>query len=120
MSDLENGDILEKGCMLDFDDGLIKPYEEVWRDRNADDGDIVWATETASEGFKGSAIRIGKLCQAILKRNGGTSSGRWSSNGQGDWELVFSSGSYPWAHSWPSLVEDGIAMDELTWSFVER
>jgi Protein HRI1 len=123
---LENGDILEKGEMMDFDDGKVKPYEEIWRDSNAERGDVVWAAEVLpSQGYKGGAIRIGGLCQAILKGHDGvTSSGRWAlSSDKGAWTLEFSSGPYGWGLNWPSFIPDTeserVEVGKLEWAVVE-
>ncbi|KAH6901582.1 hypothetical protein BKA70DRAFT_1568408 [Coprinopsis sp. MPI-PUGE-AT-0042] len=123
MSMLENGDILEKGEMLDFDDGKVKLYEEIWRDVNAERGDVIWAVEVVTEGYKGSAIRIGGLCQAILKREGLTSSGRWTWTDSRTWALDFSSGPHLWETDWPALIPDGqnerVDIGNLEWVVVE-
>lgn len=122
MSDLENGDILEKGVMEDFEDGKLKPYEEVWRDDVPAPGSMVLAVEGVGEGAEGLAVRVRDWCQAIVKIKGEVSSGRWRLGDGNEWGLQFSSGSLGWGDNWPAqLPEEGKAdLFGISWTVVEN
>jgi hypothetical protein len=118
---LENGDILEKGEMVDFDDGKKKQYEEVWRD------EVLAVKERRtvvleSEG-EGLVILVGKWCQGLLKRGGVTVVERWRED-----KLVFRSEGFQgrlcpeaaWEHAKELHVGDEVKCGDVVWKVVER
>lgn len=72
---LENGDVLERGEMVDFDDGKKKKYEEVWRDEIL--GDRERRTVVLESKGEGLVVLVGKWCQGLLKRDGVAVVERW-------------------------------------------
>ncbi|KAF8539666.1 hypothetical protein BDD12DRAFT_736637 [Trichophaea hybrida] len=73
---LENGNVLERGEMVDFDapgEGR-KVYEEVWRDEVLE-GEERMAVVLETEG--GCVVRVGGWCQGILKTGGKVVVERW-------------------------------------------
>ncbi|RPA97758.1 hypothetical protein L873DRAFT_1741357 [Choiromyces venosus 120613-1] len=69
---LPNGDILEKGRMVDDEDGQMKDYEEVWRKVDIDEG-VVVVLECDDAGARGRVVRVGGYCQGLVKVDGKTS-----------------------------------------------
>jgi hypothetical protein len=79
MRKLDNGDILETGEMLDFDDGMVKTYEEVWRDEDTRPGVAVVMELVGDVERAGLVVRVGKWAQGIVKilTTGVTVTERW-------------------------------------------
>lgn len=75
--------------MIDFDDGNLKPYEEVWRDEDVTGSGRVLAADCTSKGFKGLVVILGNWCQALVKSRDGTFAGRWTRTRGGGWKNVF-------------------------------
>ena len=90
MKQLEDGDWFEEGEMVDFDDGKLKKYEEVWRDLTIKPTVSVvldLRTDTAS----GRVVRVGGYCQGIIKVSGVVTCERWAWNGR-VWEMAYRNG----------------------------
>lgn len=77
---LENGDTVERGTMQDFDDGRVKPYQEVWRDE-VDEGAecVVLELDNTTEGVRtvGVVVRLGDWCQGVLRDGEKVTAERW-------------------------------------------
>lgn len=98
---LANGDWLEKGKMLDFDDGKVKEYEEVWRDPIVfpristvlmleEEKGKAFQTNSATDAAKGTIIRVGNYCQGIMKVKGEVTCERWIlDEGVEEWRRIF-------------------------------
>lgn len=101
---LTNGDWLEKGKMLDFDDGKVKAYEEVWRDSEIlpristvlvleEDGGKAFQINSAADAAKGTIVRVGNYCQGIMKVKGEVTCERWTlDQGAEEWRRIFRTG----------------------------
>lgn len=101
---LANGDWLEKGKMLDFDDGKVKEYEEVWRDSDIfpristvlvleEEAGKAFQINSAADAAKGTIIRVGNYCQGIMKVKGEVTCERWIlDEGAEEWRRVFRTG----------------------------
>ena len=117
METLASGDVLERGEMVDFDDGQLKPYEEVWRDPELHANERI-AIVLETDG--GCVVRVGPWCQGILKVDNDTASERWH-----DRVLVQGGGQELVANSIWEL-EKELAVGEMlqsggrTWKVVER
>ncbi|KAL0640407.1 hypothetical protein Q9L58_000374 [Maublancomyces gigas] len=102
---LTNGDWLEKGKMLDFDDGKVKVYEEVWRDSEIlpristvlvleEDGGKAFQINSAANAAKGTIVRVGNYCQGIMKVKGEVTCERWTlDQGAEEWRRIFRTGN---------------------------
>ncbi|KAG0639844.1 hypothetical protein HOY80DRAFT_961217 [Tuber brumale] len=89
---LPNGDILEKGRMVDDEDGQVKDYEEVWRNVDIDEG-VALVLECDYEGAKGRVVRVGGYCQGMIKVGERTSCERHvRDRGNGKWGRVYRCG----------------------------
>lgn len=101
LEQLENGDWLEKGKMLDFDDGQVKEYEEVWRDPDvfpristvlaleAESG-VSFSIESPVDTARGAIVRVGNYCQGIMKVKGKVTCERWILDaGAVEWRRVY-------------------------------
>jgi hypothetical protein len=90
MVKLPNGDWLEEGEMLDFDDGKVKKYEEIWRDLHIQPTvAVVLDLNTATAA--GRVVRVGGYCQGIIKVRGAVTCERWAWNGR-VWEMAYRNG----------------------------
>ena len=87
---LPNGDTLEKGRMVDDEDGQVKDYEEVWRKVDIDEGIAVVLECENDEGARGRVVRVGGYCQGMIKVGERTSCERHvRDKGNGKWERVY-------------------------------
>lgn len=87
---LPNGDTLEKGRMVDDEDGQVKDYEEVWRKVDIDEGIAVVLECENEEGARGRVVRVGGYCQGMVKVGERTSCERHvRDKGNGKWERVY-------------------------------
>lgn len=105
LEQLANGDWLEKGEMLDFDDGKIKEYEEVWRDSDVvpristvlvleEEAGKTFQIYSAADAAKGTIIRVGNYCQGIMKVKGEVTCERWIlDEGAEEWRRIFRTGT---------------------------
>lgn len=102
---MANGDVLEKGTMLDFDDGKVKDYEEVWRDHDIvpkmstvlvleEAGGKKFGIGNTVDAARGMVIRVGNYCQGIMNVKGEITCERWIlDEGEAEWKRVFRTGS---------------------------
>lgn len=77
---LPNGDVLEKGTMVDFEDRLLKDYEEVWRDDDITKGTecvVLKCMNDSGSQEIGAVVRIGDWCQGILRQGEDVTVERW-------------------------------------------
>ena len=79
-----NGDVLEKGSMVDPATGLVTEYEELWADLEIDTIGaeekhmcIVLKAEPENKLNKGMVVRIGGWCQGILQTGEDITVERW-------------------------------------------
>ncbi|PBP19817.1 hypothetical protein BUE80_DR009293 [Diplocarpon rosae] len=125
-----NGETMEYGSMINPKTGREEKYEECWVDIEA--GTVygeerrrswVLKTEDQGRGARGMVARIGRYVQAVVRREGEFSVGRWVwSAGQG-WEVVVEIGrtalpSGIMAHK-VSLGQKFEGADGLEWTCVE-
>ncbi|PSN60440.1 hypothetical protein BS50DRAFT_535969 [Corynespora cassiicola Philippines] len=88
MSPLGSGRTLEEGNMANPDTGVPTDYEEIWMDTDPepvpdDDGPqiCVLRFQGQGEGERGSVVRLGKLCQGLLREGDEIRAERW------EWEV---------------------------------
>lgn len=87
--------------MLDFDDGKVKEYEEVWRDPEVspristvlvleEDAGKSFGIESTADTAKGTIVRVGNYCQGIMKEKGKITCERWTLEaGAKEWRRIF-------------------------------
>ncbi|TGZ78977.1 hypothetical protein EX30DRAFT_126792 [Ascodesmis nigricans] len=122
METLQNGDVLETGTMLDFDDGRVKRYEEVWRDEMGL-GTRCVAVECGMAGCRGMGVILGDWCQVLVKRDGEVSAGRWKRGEDGVWREEFRVGRVindEFRSMLEGQVEEKKTLGGLEWVVVER
>lgn len=97
LSDLENGDELERGIMKDVD-GIERDYEEIWRGHEVVPN--IWKVSESHKnmnvegilGGQGLAIRVGRWAQGIMKGECGTLSVFRAQWVEGVWRIEFQVG----------------------------
>ncbi|KAL9640120.1 MAG: hypothetical protein Q9204_000837 [Flavoplaca sp. TL-2023a] len=84
MTELENGDVLEKGETIDEDTGVVTHYEELWEElvphfwsQDSWRKCVVLKTLDEDKDNMGMAIRCGSFSQGILKRKEGIMVEQW-------------------------------------------
>ncbi|KAL8724976.1 MAG: hypothetical protein Q9166_007650 [cf. Caloplaca sp. 2 TL-2023] len=134
MIELEGGDVLEKGEVVDEETGEVRRYEELWGEVELDtveggEGRTCVVARTDEEGvdWRGMMIRIGGFCQGILKGRDGLAVERWEwvrGEGGGKWERTvrFGEGELPCGEIVDGgEFEEGVKMDcgGIRWVVVE-
>jgi hypothetical protein len=139
--DLENGDVLETGEMLNWEKGEIGAYEELWRDFEVVPKiAVVWVLDGENGDGKtlgaeqlrirGAIVRVGEWCQGIVKIDGKVTAERWLLE-ESAWKrvckvghaelpfssLVFSEGPGVTGEGFP---EGEKATGGLKWRMIER
>ena len=84
MTELENGDVLEKGEIIDEDTGAVTHYEELWQELRTHFWSqdswrkcVVLKTLDEDKDNMGLAIRCGSFAQGILKSREGFTVEQW-------------------------------------------
>ena len=84
MITLPDGDVLEKGVMLDSETGEEMAYEELWTEvpfeRTSPGGGcdcIVLKTRDGEDGSRGMVVKVGGWCQGIVKSGECVTVERW-------------------------------------------
>lgn len=120
--DLPNGDSLEVGVMHDDDLGVVREYEEVWRDWAADPPDFV-VSQALGEGAQGYYIRMAQYAQGVVKDEAGRLGvSRWV-KGTREWTKDFTYGEI---HEWlpsPASANDNRTLSSsgpCRWVIVEE
>ncbi|KAI5812478.1 hypothetical protein BZA77DRAFT_286322 [Pyronema omphalodes] len=116
---LKNGDVLEKGRMVDFEEPEkgVREYEEVWRDEVLDkDKRVAIVLDTQD----GRMVRVGGWVQAVLKSREGFAAGRWK-EGEKIWavgkELILEE---IWENEKELVLGEEIEREGVVWKVVER
>ncbi|KAL8969923.1 MAG: hypothetical protein Q9197_004085 [Variospora fuerteventurae] len=110
----DDGDVLEKGTMLNPETGMEDSYEELWTDLPLTPGSssgpartcVVLRVEDVETGMRGMVVRVGRWCQGILKKDGAVSLERWQwvegkeNSPDGQWDVTVRVGAdeLPCAH----------------------
>ncbi|KAL8885574.1 MAG: hypothetical protein Q9215_006592 [Flavoplaca cf. flavocitrina] len=84
MTELENGDVLEKGEIIDENTGAVTHYEELWQELRTHFWSqdswrkcVVLKTVEEDKECMGMAIRCGSFSQGILRRKEGVTVEQW-------------------------------------------
>jgi hypothetical protein len=121
--------VLEKGTMINPETGLQTEYEEVWIEREVDpvpgdeDSQVVVLDFDRGVEHRGRIVRVGKLCQGLLRVTDEVVAERWEWNEQEGWsrsELVGRKGALPCEKLLTSPAFHAIQHDGNTWTVVER
>lgn len=79
-----NGDVLEQGKNVDPDTGVVKAYEELWRNLEVEAvgqekgfASVVLRVQDDRMGARGMVVRVGGWCQGILKVGDDITTERW-------------------------------------------
>jgi hypothetical protein len=124
MVPLGDGDVLEVGSMLDFENPEMgeRAYEEVWRDEVLAEAEGV-AGVLRLEGERGDGhglvVRVAGWAQGIVKRDGRTTTERWR-EGERVWRVGEEVGM-PCGRVWDGEMEVGSVVEEagMRWRVVE-
>ncbi|KAL7272637.1 hypothetical protein RUND412_004549 [Rhizina undulata] len=96
MEELANGDVLEYGQMMHPEQGIVRKYEEVWRDHNVFPrvsvvlimvGEEPGKNDVMQVFARGIVARVGRWCQGIMKSRGEVTAERWCWE-NGNWKRV--------------------------------
>jgi hypothetical protein len=127
--DVEDEIVLEKGNMVNPETGMPTDYEEVWieRDLDAVPGDerdqvVVLDFDRGVE-ERGRVIRVGMLCQGLLRRGEAVVAERWQWSEKEGWSrshLIGRDGALPCETLLRSSPRDTIEHDGNVWTVVER
>lgn len=121
--------VLEKGTMINPETGLQTEYEEVWIEREVDpvpggeDSQVVVLDFDRGVEHRGRIVRVGKLCQGLLRVTDEVVAERWEWNEQEGWsrsELVGRKGALPCEKLLTSPAFHAIQHAGNTWTVVER
>ena len=113
---LENGDTLERGTMMDFDDGKVKFYQEVWRDEVVGGAEcLVLQLNNTTTDAVGIVVRLGEWCQGILREGDKVTVERWYQK-----RLVFrhGEGQLPCGVAYDSKHDESAFLNEQEWKCV--
>lgn len=121
--------VLEKGNMVNPETGMPTDYEEVWIEREVDavPGDegsqvVVLDFDHGVE-ERGRVVRVGRLCQGLLRSGDEVVAERWEWNEKGGWSrtyLIGQDGALPCSKLLQSSEVDTIEHDGNTWAVAER
>lgn len=121
--------VLEVGNMVNPETGLPTDYEEVWIEREPESvpgeegSQIVVLDYDEGVEHRGRIVKVGRLCQALLRIKNEVIAERWEwSDRKGWWRntLVDHNGALPCKQFLRSLDDDTIEHDGRTWRVVER
>jgi hypothetical protein len=121
--------VLEKGNMVNPETGVPTDYEEVWIEREVDPvpGDegsqvVVLDFDRGVE-CRGRVVRVGNLCQGLLRNGDEVVAERWGWVEREGWSrshLIGREGALPCEKLLKSPDSDMIEHDGNTWTVVER
>lgn len=127
--DGENEMILEKGNMVNPETGVPTDYEEVWIERKVDavpgdEGDQVVVLDfDQSVEERGRIVRVGRLCQGLLRKGNEVVAERWEWSEKNGWSrshLIGRDGALPCGKFLQSSARDTIKHNGVIWTVVER
>jgi len=121
--------VLEKGTMVNPETGLQTEYEEVWIEKEVDlvpgneDSQVVVLDFDKGVERRGRVVRIGKLCQGLLRVGDEVVAERWERDEKGGWarsKLVGREGALPCEKLLTLPAFHAIQHEGNTWTVVER
>ncbi|KAF2621763.1 hypothetical protein BU25DRAFT_378919 [Macroventuria anomochaeta] len=128
-TDGEDELVLEIGKMVNPKTGLLTDYEEVWIEKAAesvpsDDGCqiVVLEYDGPSSDRRGSIVRVGRLCQGLLRIKDQITAERWEWNeGKGWWrsKAIGNGSALPCQKVLESLPSDTVEHEGISWTLVE-
>lgn len=93
-----NGDVLEKGVMLNPDTGKDTDYEEVWKYLDPfpkampDQVKAVTLQMNKGEQERGLMVRLGRFCQSLVRRGEKIAGERWEWSEEDGWKKLITIG----------------------------
>ncbi|TPX08852.1 uncharacterized protein E0L32_009670 [Thyridium curvatum] len=128
-----DGRALETGRMVNPATGLETAYEEVWRDEQPGPvgGDaaarvVVLQAEDGARGLRGMVVRLGRLCQGLLRDGPDVTVERWAWSPEMGWEMSVKIGKGALPCSDAIQNAEGLALgyeirrNDQVWKVVER
>lgn len=121
--------VLELGNMINPETGLPTDYEEIWIEKELEPvpGDktsqIVVLDYDQGVGNRGRVVRVGKLCQGLMRAKDEVVAERWEWKEKTGWlrsQLVGREGGLPCAKLLETSAGDTIEHDGNIWTVVER
>jgi hypothetical protein len=127
--DGEDEIVLEKGTMVNPETGLQTEYEEVWIERELDPVPEDEGSQVVVLDFdkgverRGRVVRVGKLCQGLLREQDQVVAERWEWDEERGWvrsKLVGRDGALPCEKLLTLPAFHAIQHEGNTWDVIER
>ncbi|KAF1924074.1 uncharacterized protein M421DRAFT_297713 [Didymella exigua CBS 183.55] len=129
--DADGGDelVLEVGNMVNPETGSPTDYEEIWIEKNmvpvpGDEGSqTVVLDYDRGVDRRGRVVRVGRLCQGLLRIKDEVTAERWEWSEKQGWSrsrLIGRDGALPCEKLLKSSASDTIEHDGCTWTIIER